>query len=366
MAPRITQGHGFVWPDGLPNCIQCGRMPNDRIHVTPSPARTTYPFRAVAAAADPGSRLPVQPHAYRLAAASIIDSVLCQYCGQPLKSSVHLIGAPAGVLVQGRRGAGVFPEPPTLASAEERTVVVEGDRLVLATRVASVVDPTAELEALGREMASTDSPHLWISGRYVGADAPNRNAAYWSSGDLEMGQPTVAHGPVNWLHEERHVIGAIAASRLVAREAADDQGLGTHIAALGAVWPWLYPDEANLIRQASDAGSLWFSMECISREVACLAEGCGNAPAYRPYMLERETARCEHMKAGGPRRFVDPVFQGVGIIVPPVRPGWALADARVTAAESEQLVERQAAAFEGLQDEEAAVVASRILDSSCG
>lgn len=362
-----TQGHGFVWPDYMPSCSMCERMANDPIHVTPGQGSSgLFGSRVVAAETSPGTRAPVQVHAYQLHAAGIIDNVRCQACQQPLKSSLHLIGAPAGALAK-RRTA--LPLPPVLAAEgvqDSETVVVEGDRLILATKAAATVDPTEELEALGRQLSGSNSPHLWISGRYVGADRPNRNAAFWSSGDLEMGEPTVAHGPVNWLHEERHVIGAIAGSRLVRREIASAEDPGTHIATLAAIWPWLYPAEARMVEKASEAGSLWFSMECISREVACLEEGCGNSPAYRPYMLERETARCEHMKAGGARRFVDPIFQGAGIIVPPVRPGWALADARVTAAEAESLVERQAAAFTGMADEDAAALASRLLDESCG
>lgn len=362
MARDAILGHGFVWPDGLPSCTVCDRMANDPIHVTPSRA-SVMPWgntRLLARAeGNPGGPKPTAPHAYTTRG-GVTSLVPCVACQEKLGSSVHLVGAPAGMVAP---RATVIPEPPTLAG--EAPVVVEGrNRFVLATKAAGVVDVAEELWQNVRQVSAANSPHLWISGRYVGADEPNRNAAYWSTGDLEMGEPTVAHGPVNWLHEERHVIGAIAGSRMVHREVAAEGDPGNHIVALGAVWPWIYPDEARVIAQASEAGSLWFSMECISREVSCLgADDCQHTMSYRDYMLDQDS-RCEHMKDGGTRRLIDPIFQGVGIIVPPVRPGWALADARVTAAESEQLVERQAAAFVGTADEDAVVVASHLLASA--
>jgi hypothetical protein len=358
-----TVSHGFVWPKGLPSCTLCARMPNDPMHVTPSRSISTlWSLNRAVAASEPGKHNPVRPHAYTTKGGTTA-SIPCAMCGQKLANSGHLVGAPAGMTSAKRLRA--IPEPPSLA--REEPVVIEGtDKLVLATRAAGVVDVGDDLdEHFHRELASIGgSPHLWIAGRYVAADSPNRNGAYWSTADLEMGEPTVANGPVNWLHEGRHVIGAIAGSQLVTREHAAEGEIGTHIVALGAVWPWLYPDEAAMIQQASEAGSLWFSMECISREVACLAEGCEHTADYRAYMLERETARCEHMNEGAPRRFVDPIFQGVGIIVPPVRPGWAEADARVTQAQTEQVVLREAAAFQGVSDADAMGVAYTLLNAA--
>lgn len=362
MATRSMQSHGFVWPDGLPNCTLCGKMPNDPIHVTPARPLGSKLFpltRVLAASSSPGNSVPLRAHAYAMAGGTQ-NRIPCSACGETISGPSHLIGAPAGTFGYQQRA---IPEPPSLAS-EAAAVVVEGEgKLVLATKAASVVDLDSEMAYhFGREMAQQDGPHLWLAGRYVGADERNRNGAYWSSGDLEMGQPSVAHGPVNWLHEERHVIGAIAGSRLVDRQVAAE-GLGTHIVALAAVWPWIYPEEANIIRQASEANSLWLSMECVSREVACIDEACGKTLSYREYMTEK-ASRCDHM-AGG-RRFVDPIFEGVGIIVPPVRPGWAHADARVTVAQAESLVERQAASFTGMGDEDAAALASQLLETSLG
>ncbi len=184
----------------------------------------------------------------------------------------------------------------------------------------------------------TSEPLLWMHGRFVGAEAPNRNGAMWSSGDLELAKGSVVHGPLNWLHEARHVIGAIAKADYIdpgktgSMQVADVGGVlppvEPHITATAAVWKWIYPDEAYVIQQASDAGHLWYSMECISKEVSCAGpDGCGNTTSYAQYMAG---AACEHVRQrASVRRFVSPVFLGGAVIVPPSRPGWAEADARV-------------------------------------
>jgi len=97
-----------------------------------------------------------------------------------------------------------------------------------------------------------------------------------------------------------------------------------------AVWRWIFPDESYVLEQASDQRKLWYSMECVSREVACMGEnGCG---ATVPYMdaISNGPNVCVHVRErSSTRRFVDPTFLGGAVIVPPVRPGWADADARV-------------------------------------
>jgi hypothetical protein len=284
MSTRLNPSHGFVWPEGLPPCIVCGRSANDPIHITPARrlGSSLFPVtRVVAARSEPGRHDQLRPHAYEMVGGTS-QRIPCAYCREPIGASGHIVGAPAGAL---RPTSMALPEPPTLAAAEDPPVLtlVTEDKLVLATRTAGVVDGldgSEFAEHFRREMSAT-GPHLWVSGRYVGAEKANSNGAYWSTSDLQSGEASVAHGPVNWLHEERHVIGAIAGSRFVDREVADAAGLNPHIVALAAVWPWLYPGEARLIEQASEAGSLWFSMECVSREVACIDESCGKSLPYR-------------------------------------------------------------------------------------
>ncbi len=175
-----------------------------------------------------------------------------------------------------------------------------------------------------REVAiSAEDAFMYLSGRFVQADKPNLNGAMWTSGDLELAQSTIANGPLNWLHEERHIIGTITDASF-AREAA---GHGNHIVAGAAVWRYLWPSEAAVIEQASMNRSLWFSMECVSKTVTCM--GCGESYAFEKAMRE-PASLCSHIRdRTHVRRFDQPTFLGGAVIVPPVKPGWGQADASV-------------------------------------
>jgi 2'-5' RNA ligase len=218
----------------------------------------------------------------------------------------------------------------TEETAKAFVTEVNGRTLITgpATTIAAMKDPTVE--------DITEAHMLWMHGRFVGADAPNRNGALWSAGDLEMARGTVVNGPLNWLHDARHVIGTLAQADFVdaatatinASTGGPQRPVEAHITATAAIWKWIYPDEAYVVQQASEQQMLWYSMECISKEVSCVGEsGCGNTTTYSAYMAG---AACEHvMQRASVRRFVNPVFLGGAVIVPPTRPGWAEADARV-------------------------------------
>jgi len=128
----------------------------------------------------------------------------------------------------------------------------------------------------------------------------------------------------------------------------------------GVVWCPSTPNGTFLARRNGTVYWTGNSMECVSNEVACLSDGCSNLMTYRAYMTEK-ASRCEHMKDGQPRRFVDPVFEGAGIIVPPVRPGWARADARVLMPQAAEYVQAQAAAFEGLDATQAETLVATLI-----
>jgi hypothetical protein len=390
----ISQIHGFVWPDKLPKCVLCDRAANDTVHITPSRHRPIQMPMRIAADKTASPQLPMRSHAYMMNVPTLVSQIQCLACGQTIDNGVHAVGLPSGVMPSSSNsdmyggGYGGGWTPATLASddgdplATQQAFVAEvGPRLIFAAP-ASTSFKTSALPsevASAFQTASNANPHnLWLAGRYVEANHPNRNAAYWSTADLELGQASVAHGPINWLHKEKHVIGAIAASAMVVshpQAAADgtdvpepadpldvsapDDGIGNHIVILGALWPYIYPQETRIIAQASDAQRLWFSMECVSKEVACLT--CDRELSYADYM--DQSKRCEHMKEGMPRRFVDPVFGGAGIIVPPVRPGWANADAHVLMPQAAALVERQAASFTGMTTAESELMVAEILAS---
>lgn len=355
--PNPSDPHGFVWPAGLPDCTQCGRPAASGIHVNPVGVRTGLQIPLRMSAADRSTpNLPDRAHAYAATSTTLLNNVRCQRCGKPMGQGNHPMGMPGSY---GGDASTPAPLSPDLRMTVETAFVSEiGGKVVLAGKAHA---GTTRPEGFA-EKAGTRTANLWIAGRYVQADRPNRNAAYWSSQDLELGQPSVTHGPLNWLHEEHHVIGTLADSHLVVPTAqtAGEDDLGTHIETLAAVWPWLYPNEARVIAAASDQNKLYFSMECVSRAVACLDDGCGTEMSYRDYMLQK-ASRCDHMKSGRPRRFVDPMFEGAGIIVPPVQPGWGKANAKVLMDRAEPLVEKQAAAFTGLTDEEATTLVATLL-----
>jgi 8-oxo-dGTP pyrophosphatase MutT (NUDIX family) len=210
----------------------------------------------------------------------------------------------------------------------------------------------------------------WLQARYVGGEVPNRNGALWKTEDLQSGLPTVVNGPLNWLHEERRIIGSLVDARFVpggGRPVDTDPYAGgvsggdrpaplkpgaappvipaalqtaaetddPHIAVLAGVWRWVYPREAFAMEQAQDAGSLFVSMECIADEVQCAGDnGCGQSFPYERFIAGQS---CSHLKQrGSVKRMVKPTFLGAGVIVPPARPGWADADARMMAVDLAQ------------------------------
>lgn len=221
------------------------------------------------------------------------------------------------------------------------------------------------------EKAAGGNPYMsWIQGRYVEAEKANRNGAYWSTDDLQFGEMSVKHGPLNWLHEEQTVIGTIADNALIRPEAPTLQqaastpdprtwtGTSTaplyngaittvttassifsapmprpYMAAVSAMWNWVRPDKVEAVHRAGEQGKLWYSMECVGREISCVTdethEGCGKSFDYVKAMTQ-PTTTCEHIQArSSARRIVDPAFLGGAVIVPPAAPGWGAANVEV-------------------------------------
>lgn len=247
------------------------------------------------------------------------------------------------------------PEREEAKATASPMLLVEGDDRITLTAPVS-------------EVATFERLFVKLSGRFVEAEKANRNGAMWSTGDLEFGVKTVAGGPLNWLHEERKIVGAITGARMVTREAAAD-GVGAHIVADATMWRWLYPEETRVVERASDERKLWYSMECISPEVECAGQGgCG---AKVPYLdaLRRTEAACAHMRErSAMRRFVNPIFQGGAIIVPPVTPGWASADLAVQrqAASYLETDETSAALISGLAEADAVAMVQQVLEYARG
>lgn len=196
------------------------------------------------------------------------------------------------------------------------------------TEVNDKVVVTAPLASL-RESAGANPMFLHVNGRFVGAEKANRNGALWTTADLEIGRPTVKHGPLNWLHEERHIIGTLVEDEMHVglRESADvDQ---PYIGVESVIWKWLYPQEAATVEMAAEQGRAWYSMECISEKVHCTEPSCLGEYGYFEVIRASDEV-CDHVRLKQvARRFENPTFLGGAIIVPPVRPGWADANIEV-------------------------------------
>lgn len=201
----------------------------------------------------------------------------------------------------------------------ERAFVVEGEsgRTVISAPL--------------REVAAANKGFTYLKGRFVEADTPNRNGALWTTDDLQMGEASVVGGPLNWLHDDTHIIGTLMDAKLVAGKEAASAGIGNHIQTSAAVWRFLFPNETAIIEKAAADNKLWYSMECVSEKVMCVDSpdhpGCGETFEYAAYNAKEV---CGHLKErSSVRRFVNPIFLGGAIIVPPVQPGWAKADVEV-------------------------------------
>lgn len=162
----------------------------------------------------------------------------------------------------------------------------------------------------------------YVTGRYVQAETPNKNGAYWAAEDLQFGHPSVAFGPVNLLHDERAIIGTISEAHLHDQ----DEKYGTHITTCNVLWKYLYPQAVQAVEKAGTDGELWQSMECVAEQVQCL--GCDAQFDYGTWMRNKASG-CEHLTNGGSRRLVRPTFLATGIILGAARPAWGDADVEV-------------------------------------
>lgn len=199
------------------------------------------------------------------------------------------------------------------------------DGKIYLTANAYIVERASELP---REFASDirnmelNPSFMWIAGRYVQANTVNKNGHFWSTEDLEAGQHTIQYVPLNVNHKSEPV-GTFVEAKIVERENAAAGGeMVPEIQALSLLWAANYPAIAGMVKDAHQKKQLHFSMECISEKKQCLQ--CDQVYPYKAQAHEV----CEHLaeSATAPRRFVNPVFLGGALVMPPDTPGWADAD----------------------------------------
>ncbi len=228
----------------------------------------------------------------------------------PVATPVTTVGAAAPQPVR---------QPVEIPRQEARSLVVDGPQ-------STFVTVPVETAGLNFEDYRTR-----ITGRLVGAEKANSNGQFWTSGDLAFGVGSVAFGPLNWLHEEKRIIGTLTSADLITPPQTAAAGEAhPYIRAESVVWSYLFPGETYVIREAAARNKLYYSMECISRQVECVGpNGCGAVMAYQDAHAKNDNA-CDHIRQqASARRFIKPVFQGSAVIVPPVTPGWADSNAEL-------------------------------------
>lgn len=196
------------------------------------------------------------------------------------------------------------------------------DMFYLKARAYVVTSP----EEFPRQFASAFShvdlnpSFLWVAGRYVQGEKQNKNGQFWSREDLENGEHTIKHVPLNIDHDVEHPVGVFVETKMVDRDQADTSL--PEIQALACVWAANFPNVASRVRAAHDDKKLWFSMECVAERKQCLT--CSKEFAY----VAQAHEICEHLatSAKAPRRFINPIFLGGALVMAPSKPAWPDAD----------------------------------------
>ena len=211
----------------------------------------------------------------------------------------------------------------------------------LTTKSAQVMIGAGDLMDLDRAVASqhwtadhvTDNPALrWVVAKYVEGDSPNRNNHFWASEDLRASAGSIVHTPMNLLHRSHHIVGTFTGSQFLegaegAAVAAEDN---PHIEVVGPIWRYYFPNEVATIEKAVAENSLFVSMECVA-ETARWHKASGESKDF-PYKGPTDASYGEWQEQGKVLQFVNPLFLGGGLIIPPTKPGWPGAVVRDLAA----------------------------------
>lgn len=208
----------------------------------------------------------------------------------------------------------------------EDAMIAEIDGKIYATARAFVVSSPEEIpRELAAEYNKNFNPSfVWIAGRYVQANSPNRNGHLWTFDDLQKGEYSIRYTPMNVLHEWDKPVGTVVETKIVHRpeKAAATDRLLPEVQALGVLWAANFPELAHLVKDAHAKRQLWFSMECVAEAKQCMK--CEQVYAWATTGPDT----CAHLASDpkAPRRFINPTFLGAALIFPPERPAWKDAD----------------------------------------
>lgn len=227
------------------------------------------------------------------------------------------------------------------------TIYVEGKHSIVLAAQAAIFENDREMASSWAAPHIIPNPaHKWILGRFVEADRPNNNHQLFSLEGLQMSRPTIAHAPMNMNHSTRRVVGSYVATDLIyPTDAASDESAGTsdaglnpYIEALGVFWKHYFPEEYSLVEAAHAEGRLFYSMECVPRQIQCAGEsGCGETFEYAGRISD---TYCAHLNEHVSDKFlIDPHFTGGAVLVQGVRPGWVNADIHTLVAQYSELAD---------------------------
>jgi hypothetical protein len=232
------------------------------------------------------------------------------------------------------------------------TIYIEGKRGIYLGAQAVLIEDDREVASSWAQKHVVHNPaYRYVLGRFVEADRANNNRQLFSLKGLQMARPSIQHAPMNMNHQYRHVVGAYIAAELIyptgAEEARGDVvdraeaaafGLNPYIEALGVMWKHYFRQEHEVIESAHAEGRLYYSMECVPREIQCAGDGgCGATFAYAG---RQSKTYCGHLNEGASDKLlIDPHFTAGAILVPPVQPGWSHADVHSLVAAHADLAE---------------------------
>jgi hypothetical protein len=162
----------------------------------------------------------------------------------------------------------------------------------------------------------------WVLGKYVEADNANSNKQYWTLDDLQLAKPTIDYAPLNMLHQRRYIVGTYVAAEMMypVSDQENSYSVNPYIEALAAFWKYYFPEELSLVEKAHDEGSLFFSMECVSKTITFVHPD-GSEYEF-PYAGPRDESYEGKDTSDAIRRLNEPHFLGGALIIPPERPGW--------------------------------------------
>lgn len=227
---------------------------------------------------------------------------------------------------------------------------VEGKRGIYLGAAATLIQDDREVAtSWASEHIVSNPAHKWLLGRFVEADRANNNRQLFSLEGLQMSRPTITHAPMNINHQSRRVVGAFVATDLIYPTGDDEaaEALNPYIESLGVFWRHYFPEEYALVEHAHNEGHLYYSMECIPREIQCV--GDGGCEATYEYAGRTSPSYCDHLNTGGSDKFlIDPHFTAGAVLVAGTKPGWSNADIHQLVSKHAEVAER---VYDGVAEE---------------